>query len=375
MTERTSQAGPPIDSPAYWERAERTAVSRDADVATAQVVRRMAELARSAASVPLLVEWAQSAVAQYKGGLGWVGCPIDPFRVPGLREQAIAESIWWWAHVYLKFEHHSRTIWNRLRELDQWQLLIAPDQLVQMWPMRGDCAIYSDLIAAFLEVWGIPWEFVTVAVDPQQPKVYSHVYVRAILPDGRRLSLDASHGKLPGWQVPAHDVFRLQVWDRSGSPVADAAPGQFYGLHNYSFRRRSRRGLADLLIDSGGGGAADDWQEGGSYYPPSGPNPTQVFFPGGGGSPGGGGGTNWGNVVSGLLKDWTQIGSRVLAPSTTYQRNPDGSISLVTPGSAGSSVLASSFGIGTSAIPTWVWVGGGLAVLVGVGAALKSGRR
>jgi hypothetical protein len=80
------------------------------------------------------------------------------------------------------------------------------------------------LIAAMLEALGMRWELVTVAVDPEDPTNYSHVFVRAVLDDGARLTLDGSHGKHPGWEVPRAHQFRRQVWDSDGEPITDQAP-------------------------------------------------------------------------------------------------------------------------------------------------------
>jgi hypothetical protein len=91
-------------------------------------------------------------------------------------------------------------------------------------------------VAAFLTVFGIPYEFVTVAANPNEPEIFSHVYLYAVLPDGSRLPLDASHGDYPGWQVPSAHVSRRQVWDADGNAVADKG-SRFDGLHNYRMRR------------------------------------------------------------------------------------------------------------------------------------------
>lgn len=362
-------AGPEVDTPEWWRRIERTPVSLDPDRATAQVIARMAELIRSSARDPLFRQYAAAAVAQFRGGPLWAAAGVDPLTAAGgadgRRERAIAESAWWWAHVYVRFVHHARMIWERLGERDQWQLLISPDAFVRMRPLKGDCAIFSMLIAAMLEVWGVPWELQTVAANALQPDVYSHVFPRVVLPDGRRECLDASHGDYPGWCVPARDVYRSQVWDRNGRPVADRGQA-FQGLHAYAVRRR---GFGDLIVDSGVY-TADDYSEGGSYVPPSGPNPTQTFFPSGG-SPSSG--TNWGGVFANLLTQWSKIGGQVLAPQVTYTRGPNGQIIYSapagTPGGVPSSVLSGS-GLGLSST-NLLLIGVGVVGLVAVLMASK----
>ncbi len=340
------------DTAEFWRGAIREPVSADPDKATAQVIARMAGMARSSAGNPLFRKYAQAAVNQHQGGLGWFLAGVNPFTAGEVSKGwAVAESIWWWAKNSIEFEHHAVTFWRRLGEVDQWQLLISPDVLVRQRPMKGDCAIFSTLIAAMLEAWGVRWEFVTVAADRSQPSVYSHVWVRAILADGSRLSLDASHGGRPGWQVPAHDIFRLQVWDMAGRPV-DVGPvvdrGTYAGLQGYTFGR----GLGAVCgTDPSSGEQWCDYSQGGAA-PPAGSSS---------------GGTNWGGLFANLATQWTQIGGRVLAPQTTYSKAPGGAIQYATPGAGSGSGLFSfsnDSGVGLGPVSPLVWLGGGLAVAV-----------
>ena len=245
--------GPPILSPEFLRRAERVPASLDPDTATAQTVAIMCQHIRRAASDPLVRACAFDAVRRFRGGFLYWKSGRDPFGDPG----AIAESAWWWAKYCLRFVHHSKLIYVWLNERDQLQLLISPEVLVRMRHMVGDCAIYSMMVAAFLEVLGVPWEIVTLAVNRENPEVYSHVFVRAVLSDGRRMPLDASHGLYAGWQVPERDVLRRQVWDSAGRAIEDSSRGRFEGLHNYvPARRGSYPGLGD-----------DDSTTSGSLFP------------------------------------------------------------------------------------------------------------
>ncbi len=69
-----------------------------------------------------------------------------------------------------------------------------------------DCDGYSMYVASLLTSLGIPCAFCTVAVDPQEPTRYSHVYVVAYPKEGqyagRRIAIDASHGPYVGWEAP-----------------------------------------------------------------------------------------------------------------------------------------------------------------------------
>lgn len=192
----------------------------DPDIATAQTIAIMAGHVQAAAGDSAVQRCAQSAAAQF----GRLGGPPEA--------RALACAAWWWCKVYIKFVHHEFIIRQRLGEAGHLQGLISPEVLVRMKKPEGDCAIFSECLGAFLTVFGVPYEFVTVAVNPNEPEIFSHVYVYAVLPGGARLPLDASHGQYPGWQVPSAHVSRRQVWDAAGNPIADQG-SRFDGLHNY----------------------------------------------------------------------------------------------------------------------------------------------
>jgi hypothetical protein len=161
--------------------------------------------------------------------------------------RAVAQSIFWWVKHYVKFVHHSKMILVLFGERDQLQLLIEPAVLVRMNRMKGDCAIYTMLICALLDCFNVPWEIVTLAVDPEQPTIFSHVFPRVVLPDGR-IALDASHGRYPGWSVPRSRRFREQAWNENGEPIMNR--GSFQGLHGYEFRGMGQDDNEDAVIYS-----------------------------------------------------------------------------------------------------------------------------
>jgi hypothetical protein len=220
-------------SPEFMRRAERVPASPDPDEATAQTVQLMCDQIARSAQDPLVRECAKRAVLQWRGGPAFALTRVPLGSDPTTNPRAIAESIWWWAKHQMKFVHHSKLIQVWLNEKDQLQLLIEPAVLVRMRRMQGDCAIYTMLICALLDCFNVPWEIVTLAVDPEQPTIFSHVFPRVVLPDGR-IALDASHGRYPGWQVPRSRRFREQVWNENGEPIMNR--GTFQGLHGYEFR-------------------------------------------------------------------------------------------------------------------------------------------
>ncbi len=225
---------PPLDSQEFWSRPYSVPISGDSDTDTATSIRIMCEDARQSANDQGVRETAAAAVAQ----LGNLSGDMDDAA-------RIAAGAWWYCKLFVKFVHHESIIRQRLGQAGHLQGLISPAVLIRMDRPEGDCAIFSSCIAAFLQALGVPFEFVTVAANPSEPDVYSHVFLYAVMPDGRRIPLDASHGDYPGWQVPSAHVTRRQVWDSSGNPVQDRG-SRFDGLHNYTMRS----GLGSMVYDS-----------------------------------------------------------------------------------------------------------------------------
>lgn len=81
------------------------------------------------------------------------------------------------------------------------ETLVRPIDMRAMADPHGDCDDFSMSVAALLLAKGVDCRFVTVAVDPEQPWRYSHVYVVAYV-NGERIPVDTSHGPYPGWEVP-----------------------------------------------------------------------------------------------------------------------------------------------------------------------------
>jgi transglutaminase superfamily protein len=350
VVQHTAQPTPM--SPAFLRRVKRyQADLLDNDKATAQTVELMAERARVSARDPLVRRAAHSAVEQWRGGPLYGMTGRDPWSDP----QALAESCWWFAKTHIKFVHHNELIAIWFNERDQLQLIISPEIMLTMRRMKGDCAIFTTLICALLEALGLPWEIVTAAVDPRQPDVFSHVWPRVVLPSGRRVPLDASHGAYPGWQVPTERQYKVQVWNEDGWPIANAQPGD--GLTGYRMR-----GMGDVCFP-GDPDYNPSLCGGLTPVPSVDTNPSvnlNTLYPAysqaaSSGSGAGQPGFNTAGFLANLANQWTQIGSRVLAPSTTYQRNADGSYSVVIPGSNPSAIPTS--GIGGSSM---LWIGGAL---------------
>lgn len=216
-------SAPPIGSPQWWKRPERFDLTGDSDTDTARIIQVMCAHIKGGANDAAIQHYAQQAAQQFAG--------IAQADGPG----ALAACAWWWCKTYIQFVHHETLLRKHLGESGHLQGLISPDALVRMPKPQGDCAIFTDCLCAFLRVFGVPYELVTLAVNPREPQEYSHVFCYAVLENGDRLPLDASHGQYPGWQVPSSDVFRRQVWDEDGNPVTDRGK-RFDGLHGYGLR-------------------------------------------------------------------------------------------------------------------------------------------
>jgi hypothetical protein len=201
-------------SPEFLQRAVRVPAAANPDQATAQTILIMCrDHIWPSVYDPAVYIAAADAVNDSLSG------QVEPIE----SRRAIACAIWAYAKRNIRFIHHSKLIRDWFREVDHLQLLIQPSVLVRFpemkWPMVGDCAIYSCLIAAMLVVYEIPWRLVTLACDPKQPAIFSHVFPRAQMEDGSWFTLDASRGNYPGWQVPAEHTFREQSWNEQGAPV------------------------------------------------------------------------------------------------------------------------------------------------------------
>ena len=324
--------------------------SSDPFQATAQTVRYMCSLINRSTDPDIITRAWQDAAQRFGGITGG----------------SKAQCAWWYAKTVLTFVHHQQLLQAWLGKADELQLLIEPAAVLKMRDPKGDCAVYTTLICALLTVAGVGWEIVTVAVDPHQPDIFSHVYPRAILAEGRRLPLDASHGSAPGWEVPAERVTRKQIWDQSGKAIEDRDSG-YRGLHGVN--------MAGLGCPCRNAGLGDDV----TVIPPDGYYDTYVPTIDGGSGwsdvTGSGSGSGWssssmGSVLGNLGSQWSTIAGRILAPTTTY-RSPNGAL-LTTPAdqtanaallTGGGSLLSSGTGASLSSMLPLLLIGG-VALLV-----------
>ena len=250
--------------------------TQDSDLATAQTIATMCEHIHRAARDPLVQRTAQDAEASWGAARP---SAIVAARF-GLDGASVGPGCFWWAKHRVKVLRHSEFKALLAAYPEKRQLLVAPEVVLRAPKPAGDCSTFSMLLAAMLESLGVDWELVTVAVEPADPSLYSHVFVRAVLPDGRRITLDGSHGQYPGWEVPRAHQFRRQVWDSAGEPIDDEAP-VVSQLHEYR-----RRGLGDTywdaegnLVDTSAGSSVTDLSSAFSEITSNVPNQSGAYTP------------------------------------------------------------------------------------------------
>lgn len=142
---------------------------------------------------------------------------------------ALSWGVFWYVKHCVKFRSDEGTMMQVGEQaLD---LLTAPAVLVRMKNPSEDCDGFTELSAALLTILGVPVLVTTVAVDVDDPRRWSHVFLCAVI-NGRVMPLDTSHGKAPGWMVPRSRINRWQTWKLDGSP-ADVQIPTYHGLHGY----------------------------------------------------------------------------------------------------------------------------------------------
>lgn len=170
---------------------------------TKQTVEKMCEHIRNAQSDPMLTAVARGIVARCQS-------PADQLS-----------ALWLEVKHHIKFLHDEVLTRLLFNEGDHFELLISPPVMLRMRAPSGDCDDFTMLADALACAMGFEWGIVTIACDRKRPGEYSHVYGCAWLPNGVMCPLDCSHGKYPGWEVPARDVQRKTVWNSQGKVISD----------------------------------------------------------------------------------------------------------------------------------------------------------
>ena len=259
-------------------------------------------------------------------------------------------SVFLWCKAAIRFQRDEESVWNLYKELNHVDFLIEPAALARMLPQAyGDCDEFTMFSLACLTALGVKCEIVTVACDRERPGFWSHVYGQVVLPDGRRLALDCSPaGKYPGWEVPAADVQRRQVWNLEGNIVYDAPPAsRDLGLQAYI--PRPRRGVGDINIE----GSVPDPNA--DLSAPS----AGIFAPAAYGTPSSSTGFNWNNLISNLTAVGSKLGTIALTPKGGYVATGPGGQTIVSNTGLPGSFSAFATG-GTSNLLLWLAIGIGV---------------
>ena len=209
----------------------------DSDLATAQTILRMIDLIKESCVDSLTQQIAGQAVSSWARPslLSAASAAGDP--------HSIAWACWWATKHMMHFVQDAPALARMFGPHDALELLISPAAMLRSRQMEGDCDDFTMMICVLLACNDVPFEICTVAASADDPSRFSHVYPRAVMPDGTRIALDASHGKYSGWEVPKSRQFRLQVWNEQGEPIADEAKARWDGLHGYTMARGGMRGL------------------------------------------------------------------------------------------------------------------------------------
>ena len=346
----------------------------DPDAGTAKTVRRMAQVTSESIGTPRLHNFSRKCAAGWRGGPAYHGRAIN-----WEDQRQLACSVWYGVNSSMKFVEHSEMIKALLNEADQLQLIISPDVLLRAKRPSGDCAIYTTLVCAALGTLGIHYEFVTLACDPRDPDLFTHVYCRAVFRDGSRLALDASHGKHPGWEVPREHQIRKQVWDESGNPIPDKQPYQVAHLGQYS---RVRRVMPRRIMGMGQTTDSIDVTQQGypvsvdtSGNPPYSGAPYQfpdisgVVVPTGTAPAG----FNWNQQIANLLNQGVKLAGQVVAPQTTLVRGPGGQLFYQAPASSGAALPTAGILSPAGGTGGLLLIGG--AVVIGILLISQLGKR
>lgn len=173
----------------------------DTDVSTVDTLQQMKALAIESAPSPLIASVLNTCLVS------------TAKRNPSNRE--IARAIWWWVKNHVRFERDEVILARELGyEKDPNQeLLIVPTTLIMMPTPMGDCDDFAMLTGALCLCAHIPYWYVAIAEDENEPNRFSHVYGKCYLPDEQRfMNMDVSFGTTPGWETSRTQYRRAECF-------------------------------------------------------------------------------------------------------------------------------------------------------------------
>ena len=163
--------------------------------ATAQTVRYMCRLVQHSLSDPVV--WAATNSA------------LKLFAIAG----SPCAAIWQWCKRSIKFVHHQDLLERWLGKGDELQLLISPEALLKMERPKGDCAVFTTLICAMLQ---IGWVQVGDRYGSGGPAAAGHLLAR--LPTRDPPGRPAAGARRIAWEVP-------RLAGAGGAPDGNAGVG------------------------------------------------------------------------------------------------------------------------------------------------------
>jgi hypothetical protein len=347
----------------------RSSIQADPDdnKATAQTVRKRCEAVLNCARErdPAVMDAAATAMNRY-GNVA-----LSP-----LKRRAWA--CWWYAKQTLKFVQDDAVLASLLNEHEQREALVHPPVMLRLKRPEGDCDDFTLLICTLLKVLGVPFEIVTISADPHEPDRWSHVYAVAVVEDGERLPLDASHGKYPGWEVPREHILRYQAWDESGAPIEGRGPSVRSRLNGYIpprlarrvVRRRGMRGLGqdpptiDIPLDLGS--TVDTSSIYDTYSPASDPTGMNNFWNRAFSSPAPSSGSSAANtaLIGSTTSAFTKMLQSLIAPQATVVG--PGGLSVTGPANTVASIFSGTglSTLGSGSLTPLLLLGGAALVVI-----------
>lgn len=337
----------------------------DSETATAQTVQEMCAIVHAASGDPEVQAVAARAIKAYQ--------PLAAFFNQTDWNETAACAAYAWCKANIRFQEDEITLARLLNKRGEQDFIQSPSILVRQSNKVGDCDCFTVMLRTLLACLGVPSRICTIKCSPDEPWRWSHVYACTDLGNGQRLALDASHGKYPGWEVPAEQVFEYAEWDSDGRKLPVSMRPRPMGA--YRSRRGVRlrsgfRGLGDTCAEYDGDGnclsTIPDIATTLPYTPPAGCYGTADHLvcddsTGGGSAPASGGGTNWGADLTSLLTQATRTIGGIIQPMTTV-RLANGSVVSVPAGSSASTQLLAS--VGSISSTTWLLIAAGVAAVV-----------
>jgi hypothetical protein len=121
----------------------------------------------------------------------------------GCSDRDISDALWYWIKNHVRFvtDEQTMTAMEIPIENPTKELLIAPATLLAMPDPQGDCDDFSMLGKTMLAQCGIRSSFITIKAQADEPKLWTHIYVKVYLGDGSTMMFDSSHGHWPGWET------------------------------------------------------------------------------------------------------------------------------------------------------------------------------